>query len=342
MPPKVYMTENEKFHAIGMIEAGQSQNAVSRYFGKSKSVISRLMARYRQTGGVKIRAGRGRPRKTSPRQDRCLRTMALRNRFISAPELRDNFRAVMGIRLSTSTVRNRLKSAGLKSRRPFRGMCLTVAHRRLRLQWAQQFSGRQLRHWRYTMFSDESRFCLRFTDGRQRVWRRRGERFDSAAVQEHDRYGGGSIMVWAGITYDFRTDLITVQGNMTGQRYLQQILRPLVIPFAQRIGQNFEFQDDNARPHRAHVAVDFLRQQGVTTLPWPAKSPDMSPIEHLWDVLGRNVRNRLQRFHNVQELQQALEEEWQRIPRATIRHLISSMPRRCRACINAHGVWTRY
>ncbi len=342
MPPKVYMTENEKLRAIGMLEAGQSQNSIARHFGKSKSVISRLVSRYRQTGGVKIRDGRGRPKKTTPRQDRYLRIIALRNRFISAPELRDTFRGATGIRLCKSTVHNRLREVGLKARRPLKGMQLTRAHKRLRNQWAQRHIGRQQRHWRYTMFSDESRFCLNFSDGRKRVWRRVGERYHPATVQQHDRYGGGSIMVWAGITYDQRTELMIVQGNLTGQRYVDQILRPVVVPFAQRIGGNFEFQDDNARPHRARVAVDFLRQQGVRALPWPAKSPDMSPIEHIWDVLGRRVRNRPQRCNNLQQLGRALQEEWRRIPREIIRRIIASMPRRCRACINARGAWTRY
>ena len=187
MPPKVYMTENEKLRAIGMLEAGQSQNSIARHFGKSKSVISRLVVRYRQTGGVKIRDGRGRHKKTTPRQDRYLRIIALRNRFISAPQLRDTFRGVTGIRISKSTVHNRLRAVGLKARRPFKGMQLTRAHKRLRNQWAQRHIGRQQRHWRYTMFSDESRFCLNFTDGRKRVWRRVGERYHPATVQQHDR-----------------------------------------------------------------------------------------------------------------------------------------------------------
>ena len=86
-------------------------------------------------------------------------------------------------------------------------------------------------------------------------------------------------------------DLIIVQGNLTGQQYVEQILRPVVVSFAQRTGRNFEFMDDKAPPHRACVAVDFLRQQCVRALPWPANSPDMSPIEHIWDMLGRRVRN---------------------------------------------------
>ena len=101
-----------------------------------------------------------------------------------------------------------------------------------------------------------------------------------------------------------------LQGNLTGQRYVDEILRPVVVLFAQRIGVNFDFQDHNARQNQARVAVDFLRQQGVRALPWPVKSPDMSPIELIWDVLGRRVRNRPKRCNNLQELGRTLQEEW--------------------------------
>ena len=93
-------------------------------------------------------------------------------------------------------------------------------------------------------------------------------------------------MVWGGVSYNYRTDLVLVPGNLTEQRYVNDILCPVVVPMARRIGRSFIFQDDNARPHIACVAVDFLKQQGIVTLQWTAKSPDLSPIEHLWDVLG--------------------------------------------------------
>ena len=88
-------------------------------------------------------------------------------------------------------------------------------------------------------------------------------------------------MVWACITHDQRTEFMIVQGNLTCQSYIDKILRPLVVQFAQCIGRNFEFQDNNASPHRARIVFDFLRQQGVRALPCRTKSHDMLPIEHI-------------------------------------------------------------
>ena len=78
---------------------------------------------------------------------------------------------------------------------------------------------------------------MSFNDGRIRVWRRPGERFHDDRVQEHDRYGGGSVMVWGGIGLNYRTPLHRIQGILTGIRYRDEILRPIAIPALRAMGQ---------------------------------------------------------------------------------------------------------
>ena len=78
-------------------------------------------------------------------------------------------------------------------------------------------------------FSDESRFCLDYHDGQRRVWRQKNERFKNCCVAEHDRFGGGSIMVWGGISYDGSTDLYVIRnGSLTCIRYRDEILAPII------------------------------------------------------------------------------------------------------------------
>ncbi|GFX32805.1 transposable element Tc1 transposase [Trichonephila clavipes] len=96
------------------------------------------------------------------------------------------------------------------------------------------------------------------------------------------------------------------------------------------------FQQVNARPHTARVAQDFLRY--FQTLPWPARSPDLSPVEHVWDQLKRQVPS----CHSVHDLDLAIQDLWPHLPQDNIRCLINSMPDRVAACIAAGGVTTRY
>jgi hypothetical protein len=147
-------------------------------------------------------------------------------------------------------------------------------------------------------------------------------------------------MVWAGIAHGHKTELIFIEGTLNAQRYRDTILQPVVIPFVQR--HDLTFQQDNARPHVARICNDYLHANNVDILPWPAFSPDLSPIEHLWDKLDRRVRKRHPAPTTIGELRQALREEWNNISIREINGLINSMHRRIRAAMAANGGHTRY
>ena len=124
-------------------------------------------------------------------------------------------------------------------------------------------------------------------------------------------------MVWAGVKADRRTDLVVDPGILTGQRYIDEILRLNVVPFLRPMGNNSIFHDDNARPHRERIVDGFLQANNVRRLEWPATSPDLS-----WDVLGRAAQKRMTEQSTMADLRRFLGEEWQRIPQATIRKLV--------------------
>ncbi|GFV70600.1 transposable element Tc3 transposase [Trichonephila clavipes] len=179
-------------------------------------------------------------------------------------------------------------------------------------------------------FSDESRFVLGTDDNRVRVWRRPGERYNSP----HTTSTAG-VMVWGGIAYDSRSTLIVMRGALTGQRYVDDILRPHVESFLNGLPGAI-FQQDNARPHTARVAQDFLRP--FQTLPWPPRSPDLSSVEHVWGQLKRQMPS----CHSVHDLELAVQDLWAHLPQDNIGCLINSMPDRVAACIAAGGGPTRY
>ncbi|GFV47347.1 DDE_3 domain-containing protein [Trichonephila clavipes] len=124
-----------------------------------------------------------------------------------------------------------------------------------------------------------------------------------------------------------------MRGTLTAQRYVDDILRPHVGPFLNGLPGTI-FQQDNAHPHTARVTQDFLRH--VQTLPWSAHSPDLSPVEHVWDQLKRQMPS----CHSVHDLELAVQNLWAHLP--NIRCLINSMPDRVAACIAAGGGPTHY
>ncbi|UYV68201.1 K02A2.6-like, partial [Cordylochernes scorpioides] len=116
---------------------------------------------------------------------------------------------------------------------------------------------------------------------------------------------------------------------MTAQRYVDDVLRPVTLPYLQGV-PNALYQQDNARPHTARISQQAL--QDVQMLPWPPYSPGLSPIEHVWDIIGRRL-HALPQPRSEDELWQMVEREWRAIPQDAIRTLIDSLPRRVAACI---------
>ncbi|GFS54208.1 transposable element Tcb1 transposase [Trichonephila clavipes] len=175
------------------------------------------------------------------------------------------------------------------------------------------------------------------------IWRDRGSRNNPAFVHERFRFGGGRVLVYDGISIDGRTDLYIIRdGPLTARRYGDEILRPIVVSCAAAIGDDFILMDDNCRPHRANQVEDFLFEEGIVRMEWPACSPDMNPIEHVWDALGRRVAGRQPPPQTLQELERALLEEWNRILQLVINSLIASMPHRCSTLLAVRGNHTPY
>ena len=165
--------------------------------------------------------------------------MARRHRFQSAVQLNTDFHAASGVRITPQTLRQRLHAANLRAHRPAVRPILRRRHRVARLNWAQNHINWQLRHWTPVLFTDESRFCVDFHDGRRRVWRMRGERYADCCVSEHDRFGGGSVMIWTGISIGGCTDLHVINDNLTSAIYRDVILHPIVRPYMGAIGNGF-------------------------------------------------------------------------------------------------------
>ncbi|MHB9339450.1 IS630 family transposase [Fusobacterium pseudoperiodonticum] len=338
-----HLTDVEVARVVQMSEEGMTYRQIGDSLGVSSSVVSRAIQRYREHGVYSSRHGGGRRRATTPREDRHLHTLVARQPFLTARRLRSEFQNASGVRVSVQTVRNRLHEDGLNARRPATCPVLTAAHRVHRLDFAHRHVGWTLDQWSNVLFTDESRFRVDGNDRRVRVWRRRGHRFRDYAIAEHDRWGGASLMVWGGISMGGRTELYVMRGQtMNAQRYLDNILRPIVLPYAGAIGPDFVLMDDNARPHRARVVYAFLEEQTIERMEWPAYSPDLNPIENVWDYLGKQVRGTDNPPTTLDQLEQELIRVWAAMTIDFVARFIRSMSQRCQDVIRTRGGHTRY
>ena len=306
-----------------MHSGGFSHRRVADHFRVNHSIIVRLMQRFLQTGNVTDRPRAGRPRKTTPREDRFISRRARQRSF------------------STAGAHHQ----GMRARRPIKRPQLTLRHRHARFDWSHDHLGWIIGIWRRVHWSYESVFLLRPTVGRARVWRQRNTSFQDNHVLGTTAFGGGGVTVWGCFSFDCKLDLYVLDGNLTGQIYRDNVLAPRVVPHFdnQSLADRPMFMDDNARPHRARIVQHFLQQEAVQTIPsWPAMSPDMNPIEHVWDFIGRKINQRNPKCQNIDELRTAILQEWQQFPHERLRRLVRSMTRRVTELHNKRGGYTRY
>ncbi|UYV60868.1 hypothetical protein LAZ67_1002642 [Cordylochernes scorpioides] len=315
-------------------EAGQSQVEVAKWLNVNKSVVRKIWKQSIEIGTIKRKEGSGRKRKTATSEDRYLVVTAKRHREMTAIQLSNELSSATGTRISRQTVYRRLHEGALYARRPMVCIPLTSAHRRARLNWCLEHHAWTHDQWANVLFSDESRFSL-YTDSRRVfIWREPGTRYHPSNIREIDSFRGGSLLT--------HTPPHFSGGTLTAQRYRDEILEPYLRPYRDQIGHNLIFMDDNARPHRARLVNEYLQSENIRRMDWPARSPDLNPIEHVWDALGRRIGARHPSPRTLVELRTALLEEWGLLPLDLLQSLVNSMRARCETLIAVRSDHTPY
>ncbi|GFY03985.1 transposable element Tc1 transposase [Trichonephila clavipes] len=172
---------------IGKLEEGRSVTSVAAEFGIAHSIVSRLWRQFQTTGTAMRGFSSGRPRGTTPADDRYIVLQAKRNRRLTAGEIARHTKQATGRPKSRFTVARRLHGGGLFARRPVRCVTSTPAHRRRRSLWCREHRNWRDNEWGRVLFTDESKFSLSSDSHPLLIWRERGSRNHPSNIIERDR-----------------------------------------------------------------------------------------------------------------------------------------------------------
>jgi transposase len=242
------------------------------------------------------------------------------------------------------TVRRALKRQGLKAVVKRKRPLLLPRHRKERMHFAERHLHWTVEDWKRVIYSDETKINRLGSDGRDWVWKRPGEGLSDRMVKSTLKFGGGSIMLWGCMLWEGAGFATRIEGKMDAKLYtailedeLQQTLE-----YYGKTPQDIIFQQDNDPKHTSKLAQKWLKDHRFTVMIWPAQSPDINPIEHLWV----HIKAKLAEFEyppkGIQELWERVQKLWDEIPASVCQNLIESMPRRVEALYKAKGRHTKY
>lgn len=223
----------------------------------------------------------GRPRKISQRISRYMRREALEGVAATKGDLQQMLRRHYGVRVLREIVRKELMRHGLQSCKKRIRAFLKRGHKKARLAFAREHREWTVRDWERVLFSDEKRFPIDTGDGPERCFRKRGAPLRDRDCKGIKAHGGGSIMVWGCFGRDGVGGMALLEGSVNAEAYTE-VCGPSILNSLHDVGLGTEegiFQQDNARPHIARSSMAWFEDNEVTLLKWPARSPDLNPID---------------------------------------------------------------
>jgi transposase len=320
-----------------MRDLGHPIQEVAKKYEVSKGAVTKIFQKFQKSGFVANRPRSGRPRKTNARMDRIITRIVYSGAAETATEVSNILETCHQTTLNPQTVRNRLSENLLVARVKPKKPLWTEKQKAARLGWAKDHINWTEDQWDEVLWTDESKFKLFKSDGRQWVWVRKGTKRRQVPSKPTVKYGGGGVMVWGAFSSRGTGSLCKIDGIMDSA-YYQDILEDNLPDCVQDLfgSKKWILQQDNDRKHTSKSTSTFLDNLGYNRLAWPSQSPDLNPIEHLWDELGRRVKKN-HRATNENQLWEVLQEEWKNIPEEVCRKLVRSMPNRCAQVIESHG-----
>lgn len=308
---------------------------------RPRTTITGIIKRFKDEPECKYLPRSGRPPALSVREKREIIKIVKKEPKTPSTEIAAAIKESTGTVVHPRTVRRALNSSGYNARVCRKKPQISKVNQTKRLSFAKEHLSKGIDFWEKVIFSDESKFCIYKSDGRVLTWRKQGDALAEKHIQATVKHGGAGVMVWGCMSAAGVGELVFIDEIMDKGLYLN-ILKENLKKSAQKLGieSDYYFQHDNDPKHTAEIVRLWVLYNTPHTLKTPPQSPDLNPIEHLWDHLDRRVREHHITSKNM--LKQTLLEEWQKISPDVTKKLTHSMQKRLQAVIKNNGKHTSY
>jgi transposase len=340
-PPRPFhtrLTEEQRWTIVALHKENYTQERIARRVLCGERSVRRVLKRYKLSGKVGSGGRSGRPRSTDEAMDTAIAGYSHCEPFATPKRVR---RKLNLSDISPRTIDRRLQEAGLFGRVARKKRHYSGAEVAARLRFAEGYKSWTAEQWEQVLFSDEKCFYGYGFCGNIYVRRPKGEEFN-AKYCAHKQAHPVKVNVWAcfaaagpGFSHIF-------SGAMDGD-VCASILKENLAPSAALVlpaGKQQYLLLDNASTHRAEKVKSQIFDAGIIALDFPPYSPDLNPIENLWAAVAREVE--VKEADTIEALQDVVAAEWQAVTPEYCKKLAHSMPRRCKAVIDAKGWHTKY
>ena len=328
-------------YIITLLNSNNSAHQIHHITGVSTGAISKIRAEH--CPDLPKSSG-GRPHKFTSANLSYARRFIHMRKADNAVQVTKALKDVTNQSISSQTVRRNLREFGMqpvvKRKRPL----LKARHRRERLQWAERCKEFTLEDWKRIVWTDETKINRLGSDGRKWVWKDIGEPLNDRLVESTVKFGGGNVMMWGCMLWEGIGYATRIEGKLDAELYCAILEHELQnsLKYYNKSTSDITFQQDNDPKHKSKQADKWLKNHKFKIMKWPAQSPDLNPIEHLWWYL----KQRLDEYENSpssqHELWERCEVEWEKIPKEVCQNLIAGMPKRVAAVLRAKRGHTKY
>jgi len=326
-------TECEELYTkiVDLVETEKlTYQAISNMLNISKTTVHNYIEKWKKRVPVLDIRPRGGITKITPKIRQGLGQIVTRENVPTSKAITREVCNSYGVEVTPRSVRRHLNTMGYKSSVPKPIPSLTDKQKKKQYDWCVEHLEYD---WSKVWFSDET--YIEMNSMTTRIFHKKSEK-PTYPKKKFDV----KIMIWGAVSIRNKSTLTIIDGSVNSERYIE-VLRGFFDK--NRNGFNKKkmiFQQDGATCHTSKKTREFIEQNGVTLLYWPANSPDLNPIENIWSILKGKVEKH--KICSKQQLIDVVHTEWANIDQGVIERTFTSMTTRVKEVIENMGGKCKY